>query len=295
MRFVAVTQRYDDVDVLAGVDLELDGYVVVRGPNGSGKSTLLRIAAGAVEPTAGRVEGRPRHVGYVPERFSPPAGMRADAYLRRTGRLLGLDAAASASRAEALLHRFDLRPGPAARLGTLSKGNRLKVGLAHAFLAPVGLVVLDEPRDGLDDAAAAVLDDLVDEALARGATVLRAAHDDVAPGATLLRVGGGAVRLERAATRAAPPGPRTGPGSDTGVGRGREAPDVQVTARVREPDGTGRTLVLTGAERDAALFDVLRRGGSVLEVRPTPADLGRSETATGTEAETETESSKGHP
>ncbi len=260
MRFVAVTQRYDDVDVLADVDLDLEGYVVVRGPNGSGKSTLLRIAAGAVEPTAGRVEGRPRHVGYVPERFSPPAGMRADTYLRRTGRLLGLDAAASASRADALLRRFELRPGPAARLGTLSKGNRLKVGLAHAFLAPVGLVVLDEPRDGLDDAAAAVLGDLVDEALARGATVLRAAHDDVAPDATVLRVGGGTVTVERAAPGAVASGARTG-----GAGEG---PHVEVTARVREPDGTERTLTLTGAERDAVLLDVLSRGGSVLEVRP---------------------------
>jgi ABC-type Mn2+/Zn2+ transport system ATPase subunit len=258
VRLVAVTQRYGDVDVLADVDLEIVGHVVVRGPNGSGKSTLLRIAAGALEPTAGSVVGRPRHVGYVPERFSPPASMRADAYLRRTGRLLGLDATASARRADALLERLDVRPGPRARLGVLSKGNRLKVGLAHAFLAPVDLVVLDEPRDGLDERASAVLAELVDEALARGATVLRATHDDVAPGAVQLRVGGGRVVTDRGPT-------------------GRDGGTPRLAARVRDADGTTRTLVLADDERDAALLDVLLAGGSVLDVRPADDGAARSE------------------
>ncbi len=254
VRLVAVTQRYGDIDVLADVSLELEGYVAVRGPNGSGKSTLLRIAAGALEPTSGRVVGRPRHVGYVPERFSPPGTLRADEYLRRTGRILGLDVAEAARRADALLDRLDLRPGPRARLGSLSKGNRLKVGIAHAFLAPVGLVVLDEARDGLDEAAATELAALVDEALARGATVLRATHDDVTPGALSLRVGGGRVVREGAGRS----------GHDTPDGA---RPDV-VAALVREPDGTTRTLVLAAEDRDAALLAVLTRGGSVLDVRP---------------------------
>ena len=261
MRLVAVTQRYGDVDVLADVDLELDGYVAVRGPNGSGKSTLLRIAAGALEPTSGRVVGRPRHVGYVPERFSPPGSLRADEYLRRTGRVLGLGAAEAARRADALLDRFDLRPGPHARLGSLSKGNRLKVGIAHAFLAPVRLVVLDEARDGLDETAAATLAQLVDEALARGATVLRATHDDVTPGATSLRVGGGRV-VREGAGRAA--------GDTPDVDGHGPVETLVVEALVREPDGTSRTLVLTAAGRDAALLAVLSRGGSVLDVRPVP-------------------------
>jgi ABC-type Mn2+/Zn2+ transport system ATPase subunit len=257
VRLVAVTQRYGDVDVLADVDVELEGYVAVRGPNGSGKSTLLRIAAGALEPTSGRVVGRARPVGYVPERFSRPGTMRADEYLRRTGRILGLDADGAARRTDALLDRLDLRPGPRARLGAPSQGNRLKVGLAHAFLAPVGLVVLDEARDGLDEAASAELAALIDEAVARGATVLRATHDDVTPGALSLRVGGGRVVREVAGR----------PGVDTtGPRDGHGA----VVALVREPDGTERALVLAAADRDSALLAVLSRGGSVLDVRPAP-------------------------
>lgn len=258
MRLEAVTHRYGDVDVLQDVDLDLDGHVVVHGPNGSGKSTLLRIVAGAAEPTRGRVVDRPRHVAYLPERFSPPAALRADDYLRRTARVLGLSPADATRRTTDLLGRLDLRPGPSARLGALSKGNRLKVGLAHAFCAPVGLVVLDEPRDGLDAAASAVLGELVDEAVGRGAVVVRAVHDDVSPGAVHLRVGGGRVQVM--------------------AGRSQG-----VRVRVRDAGGAVRTLVLDPAERDATLLRVLQAGGSVLEVRSaegspvagasTPADL----------------------
>lgn len=42
---------------------------IVLGRNGAGKSTLLQVAAGVLRPTRGRVEGRPREVSWVPERF----------------------------------------------------------------------------------------------------------------------------------------------------------------------------------------------------------------------------------
>ena len=48
--------------------------------------------------------------------------------------------------------------------------------IAQAFLAPVGLVVLDEPHSGLDAQARHVLDDLIESERTRGAAILMTSH-----------------------------------------------------------------------------------------------------------------------
>ena len=51
-----VVKRYGDVQVIHGIDLEIeDGeFCVFVGPSGCGKSTLLRMIAGLEETTEGR-------------------------------------------------------------------------------------------------------------------------------------------------------------------------------------------------------------------------------------------------
>ena len=52
-----VYKRFDDVEIIHGVDLEIDHgeFVVFVGPSGCGKSTLLRLVAGLEEISAGRI------------------------------------------------------------------------------------------------------------------------------------------------------------------------------------------------------------------------------------------------
>src|SRR4051794_816714 len=98
MRLTSIGKRYARGRwVLAGVDLEVSpGRVIaVAGPNGSGKSTLLNIMAGVTRPTTGAVTGRPRSIGYVPERFPVRTQLWAADYLRHMGRIRGLSAAAA--------------------------------------------------------------------------------------------------------------------------------------------------------------------------------------------------------
>lgn len=160
--------------VLDRVDLVLrpGTTTLVVGGNGSGKSTLLRILAGASEPTAGLVAGRPRAVGYVPERLPAQIRMTARQYVGHLARIRGMGADA-APRADELFGRLGLSPGPDIPITALSKGNRQKVSLAQAFVAPVGLLVLDEPFSGLDEPAAEALGELVAES---GAAVVVSAH-----------------------------------------------------------------------------------------------------------------------
>jgi ABC-type multidrug transport system ATPase subunit len=71
-----------------------------------------------------------------------------------------------------LLQRLDLRPGPDVPWESLSKGNRQKVIIAQAFLGDCDTIILDESFGGLDDGARGALEDLIDEVLATGTSVL---------------------------------------------------------------------------------------------------------------------------
>ena len=141
--------------VLDHLDLRFEPgtLTVVVGANGCGKSTLLRVLAGVSRPTEGLITQRPRQVGYVPERLPARLQMTGHEYLAHMGRLRSLDISYAARRSEDLAARLSLNPSLDVRVRSLSKGNSQKVALAQAFLAPVGLLLLDEPWSGLDPSA----------------------------------------------------------------------------------------------------------------------------------------------
>jgi ABC-2 type transport system ATP-binding protein len=182
MRLEAVSQRYGRRGpwVLRDVSLELPppGRLVrVRGGNGGGKSTLLRLLAGVCEPSRGSVRERPRHRGYVPERFPAALPFTAHDYLCHLGRIHGLRGAEPARRAGAALERFGAAAFADTPLVQLSKGTCQKVAVAQALLAEPELLVLDEAWTGLDQQARAALDQAVAERLADGGIVLFVDHD----------------------------------------------------------------------------------------------------------------------
>jgi len=172
---------------LSGVDLEVDAaeVVLLQGPNGAGKSTLLRFCAGLLRPHSGSAFVLGHDL-----RESRPA-------VRRSVGLLGHDTAlyddltvaenlqflARASRVEleAVGPALD-RLGVSARLhdvvvGRLSAGQRRRVALAGVALRRPELWLLDEPHAGLDQRGRDLVDGLVAEAAADGATVLLASHE----------------------------------------------------------------------------------------------------------------------
>jgi ABC-type multidrug transport system ATPase subunit len=165
--------------VLRGVDLELrEGTLLrVEGGNGSGKSTLLRLVAGIDAPSAGRIRGRPRTRGYVPERFPGALPLTALDYLTHLGRVRGL-AGREASREGAYwLERFGAGQYAATRMRELSKGSAQKVAVAQALVGRPALLVLDEAWTGLDQGARVVLDGVVRQRVAEGGVVAFVDHD----------------------------------------------------------------------------------------------------------------------
>ena len=125
------------------------------GPNGAGKTTTLRMALGLITPDQGTTtfNGTPyaalseptRRVGAVLETAFHPARTGRN-HLRVYCRAAGLPV----SRADAVLDQVGLTPAANRKAGGYSLGMRQRLGLATALLGDPGVLVLDEPANGLD-------------------------------------------------------------------------------------------------------------------------------------------------
>jgi ABC-2 type transport system ATP-binding protein len=182
-----LTKRYrgTDFDALHELTIqvkagEVYGYL---GPNGAGKSTTIRTLMNFIEPTGGHaticgldivkdsVEAK-KHLGYL-------AGEIA-LYRKTTGAelldyLFALQGATTAEYRRKLEKRFqaDLHKP----IGSLSKGNRQKIGIIQAFMHQPDVLILDEPTSGLDPLMQEAFYETVDEARDRGAAMLMSSHN----------------------------------------------------------------------------------------------------------------------
>lgn len=186
------------------VELAPGEVAVALGRNGAGKSTLLRAVAGVLPVTRGRVIERPAAVGWVPERFPANQINTTRGYLVSLARVRGLAKPAAVLAADTWIERLHLDPFAGTPLAELSKGSAQKVGLAQALLVPPGLLVLDEPWEGLDAQTKLEIPAIIDEVCAAGGSVVVSDHRGEAvnlPSAVRWTVAGGQVETQAAGDR----------------------------------------------------------------------------------------------
>jgi len=179
-----LTKRYGDQVAVDNVTFSLRPGTVtgLLGPNGAGKTTTLRVLLGLAEPTAGEalVHGRRyadldepwRRVGAVLESGDFHPGRSGRDHLR----VLALAAGLAPGRVEEVLALVGLAAAGARRVRGYSLGMRQRLGLAAALLGDPGLLVLDEPANGLDPAGVRWLRSLLRGFAARGGAVLVSSH-----------------------------------------------------------------------------------------------------------------------
>lgn len=152
------------------------------GPNGAGKTTTLRMLLGLVRPSSGSatfggVEYRdlPRPletVGTALEASSFHPGRSARNHLRVSALAAGIPH----SRVEEVLTQVGIAEFADRRVGGYSLGMRQRLGLAFALLGDPGVLVLDEPVNGLDPEGIKWIRSFLRQLAAEGRTVLVSSH-----------------------------------------------------------------------------------------------------------------------
>ncbi|MBI3723999.1 ABC transporter ATP-binding protein [bacterium] len=173
---------------LAGISFKIQkGELMgLLGPNGAGKTTTVKVLVGLVTPTKGsaRLFGRSafetdarRKLGYLPERAAPPEYLTGYECLDREGRLHDMAREERKKASARLLERVRLPDAVAKRrVGTFSKGERGRLGLACALVADPDAILLDEPTDGLDPVGRREVRELLVELKKEGKAILLNSH-----------------------------------------------------------------------------------------------------------------------
>ncbi|MFR2589562.1 MAG: ATP-binding cassette domain-containing protein [Ruthenibacterium lactatiformans] len=150
IELVNVSKAFGETQVLRGLSERFaqGEAVCVMGRSGLGKTTLARIVMGLEKPDAGAVRGAKENA------LQPPFGRQAGGAPFRAGNLRFACVRRDEPRMAEAFAAVGLTPQDVEKpVGELSGGQRRRVALLRALMAPADVVVLDEPFKGLDEAA----------------------------------------------------------------------------------------------------------------------------------------------
>jgi manganese/zinc/iron transport system ATP- binding protein len=186
-----LSARYGERVVLDDASLAVPPGVLlaVVGPNGAGKSTLIKAMLGLI-PSTGTVavHGRPyaenrKAVAYVPQRGSVdwdfPTTVLDVVLMGTYGQLGWFRRPGEPQRQKALaaIDRLGLGELRGRQIGQLSGGQQQRTFLARALAQDAGVLVMDEPFQGVDAVTERAMVDVLRELRAAGRTVICVHHD----------------------------------------------------------------------------------------------------------------------
>lgn len=155
----------------------------IVGPDGAGKSTLLRMMAGIMAPTSGSIiidgmnvaQNRfniKESLAYMPQRFGLYEDLTVEENIRFFGRLFGVSGGEIDKRTPKLYDFSRLGPFKDRLAGNLSGGMKQKLGLACCLIHSPGLILLDEPTNGVDPVSRREFWKILYDLLSDGVTIV---------------------------------------------------------------------------------------------------------------------------
>ena len=156
------------------------------GHNGAGKTTIMKMVSGYLEADDGEVtlddislntdaKLLQQQLGYLPENLPIYPEMTVAEYLDYVADLKALTGNNKINEIQRVIEATDLSLKILARIDTLSRGYKQRLGVAQAILAKPKLLILDEPTNGLDPDQTKQMRALIKE-IATDATVIISTH-----------------------------------------------------------------------------------------------------------------------
>jgi ABC-2 type transport system ATP-binding protein len=181
----AVSRWYGNVVAVNDVTLTVGpGLTGLLGPNGAGKTTVLHLMAGLLAPSQGSVliGGDPawrnpsmyRTLGLVTERESVPGFLTAWEFVLASAKLHKLPSPQAAARRA--LEIVEMTDAQDRRIATYSKGMRQRTRVAAALVHDPGVLLLDEPFNGMDPRQRLHMMELLSRMADEGRTILFSSH-----------------------------------------------------------------------------------------------------------------------
>jgi len=185
LELASVSRWYGNVVAVNDITMSVGpGVTGLLGPNGAGKSTLIALMSGFLAPSAGTatLDGQTiwrntdiySRIGLVPEREVSFGYLTGRQFVQANAELQRLpDPGAATQRA---IDVVELADSADRRIGTYSKGMRQRIKIASALVHDPGVLLLDEPFNGVDPRQRVQLMRLLQQMGAEGRTVLFSSH-----------------------------------------------------------------------------------------------------------------------
>ena len=184
-----LTKRFGSFTAVDHVDMVIQKQQVYGflGPNGSGKTTAIRMMCGLLQPTEGEIEvlgmSIPektdqirRQVGYMTQKFSMYSDLSVLQNMKFMARVMGIYGTQMRERVSLLLERFNLVDIAKQSAGSLSGGQKRRLGLAAAVIHKPKVLLLDEPTSEVDPNTRREFWDELFQMCEAGTTILVTTH-----------------------------------------------------------------------------------------------------------------------
>jgi len=186
-----IKKSYNSTEVLNDISFSIEACecFCLLGRNGAGKTTLINIMCDFIPPDSGMIKYDglsfskneleiKQRLGVHPEIDPTIPELTGYQYLQFVSRLHDIPESESEIRIQHLLNIFlDNHEDAFRRIGTYSRGMRLKISLCASFIHNPQYVLLDEPFANLDPVSAHKLVKYINKLCSQGAAILVSSHN----------------------------------------------------------------------------------------------------------------------